>query len=84
MIQQVFKAGNSNVIAIPTATLKDLDLKTGDQVFVEKISGSNALVIKKYQPENPQNTKTSQAEFKKWLKVFMKENGEILDELALR
>lgn len=74
-IQTIFKAGNSQVVAIP----KNMPFKTGQKVLVEK-ADEETIIIKKASS----SPKKSDTEFKKWLDIFMEENGEILDELAER
>lgn len=78
--QTIFQAGNSQVVAMPSDFLHDLDLKKGQKVVVDKID--DAIVIKKSRPQKLKPK--SEAGFQKWLKVFMAENSEILDELADR
>lgn len=83
--QQIFQAGNSSVVAIPKHLLKDLNFKSGQKVVVDKTSDGNALIIRKAEkPAGRFKKSPVTAEFKKWLDIFMKENKEILDELAVR
>lgn len=77
-VQTVFKAGNSEVVALP----KELGFKKGDKVTVEKAS-ENEVLVKKVNSKKTKAT-ASKTEFDRWLKVFVDENGEILDELAER
>lgn len=77
-VQTVFKAGNSDVVALP----KELGFKKGDRVIVEKAS-ENEVLVKKVNSKKTKAT-ASKTEFDRWLKVFVDENGEILDELAER
>lgn len=77
-VQTVFKAGNSDVVALP----KELGFKKGDKVTVEKAS-ENEVLVKKVTSRKIKAT-ASKTEFDKWLKVFIDENGKILDELAER
>ncbi|OGG27048.1 hypothetical protein A2960_02790 [Candidatus Gottesmanbacteria bacterium RIFCSPLOWO2_01_FULL_39_12b] len=84
--QTIFQAGNSEVVAIPKYLAKELNLKKGQKVIVEKAPDGEAIVIKKV---NKTRTKTkakvsSSTEFKKWLSNVIKEDSEILDELAVR
>lgn len=84
-IQRVFRAGNSDVVAIPKNLLKDLGIKTGQRVTLEKTLQGDALVVKKVVRAKSRATKKEvDMEFKKWWEVFIKENGETLDELAVR
>lgn len=83
--QQIFQAGNSSVIAIPKHLLRDLNLKAGQKVVVDKTDDGEALIVRKaIRPLKRAKKSVVDKEFKKWLDTFMKENGEILDELALR
>lgn len=79
-VQTVFKAGNSNVVAIPQSMAKELGLSKGSKVVVDTTPDGEALVVRKA----TKSKQAAQKEFKQWLKVFMKENGAILDELAVR
>jgi putative addiction module antidote len=79
-IQTIFKAGNSKVVSIPSDLFRELDLKIGQKVVVEK-NDDESIVIKKQ--TLGKNTKSKQ-DFQNWLDTFMTENGEALDELAQR
>ena len=80
--QTVFKAGNSNVVAVPKYLLRELKIKSGQEVIVAKLPDAEAIVIKKAVGQT-KTKKAARKEFDKWLNIFMKENGEILDELAV-
>lgn len=80
--QIIFQAGNSSVVAIPKYLMEDLNLSVGSKVVVGK-ADDNSVVIKKTSPSKTKKGYVNTA-FKKWLDVFLKENGEILDELAER
>ncbi len=80
--QTIFKAGNSNVIAIPSYIFDDSNFKAGHKITVNKVD-EDTMVIKTVALSKTK-TVTADAAFKKWLNIFLKENGEILDELAER
>lgn len=82
MVQTIIQIGNSVGVTIPSSIRKQLNLKKGQKVYVNQTPDGEAVVIKKM--KRLQNKKDANKEFEKWLKVFMKENGEILDELAVR
>lgn len=82
-IQSIFKAGNSNVVVVPAHLMKEVGLKSGGKVIVEKSQDKDELIIRKATSKKS-NKLAAKNEFKKWLDVFMKENAEILDELAVR
>ncbi len=75
-LQKVFRAGNSHVITIPTSMMKRWGLKTGNKVYVNQVG--DKLILSKEPPKNQME------ELKEWFEMFVEENGEILDELALR
>lgn len=77
--QTVFRAGNSNVVAIPQELSKKLQLTVGQKVILED-NGKNEIVIKKVTKSKLSGKK----EFERWWKAFLEENAEILDELAIR
>ena len=81
-IQTVFKAGNSNVVAIPTSYLKDLNLKTGQKVLVEQVPETKSILITPVAKKASQRGLTK--EFKQWLAQFLHEDKELLDDLANR
>jgi len=82
-VQTVFKAGNSNVVAIPKHLAREINLKPGQKVIVEKVQNEEGLVIKKLKKSEVKKPNVDE-EFKKWWKAFLKDNAEVLDELALR
>ena len=78
-VQTIFKAGNSHVVTIPTDLMQELNLKVGEKVTVDKSPLGDAVVIKK-----SQSRVKFTDELAAWFKVFIKENGKILDDLAVR
>ena len=82
-VQTVFKAGNSNVVAIPSEFVNDYGYDTGLQVIVNTYNQGETLVIKKVTKTKPKKTasKASQ-EFEKWLEDTLVEDAEILNGLA--
>ena len=78
-LQTIFKAGNSHVVTIPAELMQELNLRVGEKVVVAKSPLGDGMVIKK------SLAKADHAgELAAWFKTFIKENGEILDELAIR
>jgi len=84
-IQKVFQAGNSQVVAIPKDMAREMGFKVGRKVVMEKTADGRGVVIKRADEgtQKPSKAKANE-EFQSWLTQFMEENGEILDELALR
>ena len=80
-IQKIFKAGNSNVVSIPSQILDQLDLKTGQSVSVDM--QLDKIIISK--PEkSAKKTQPSNKDLNAWWNEFIQENAATLDELALR
>lgn len=81
--QTVFRAGNSNVVAIPKYLSEELGIKSGQKVTIDKTSDGSAIVIK-ISGKTKRAPKATRKEFKRWLSKVLKEDSEILDELAVR
>ena len=81
--QKIFQAGNSEVIAIPEHIKKDLKLKKGNNVVVERLPGEDAFIVKKV-TKSKLNKSAVGNEFSKWLKNVITEDEQILNELAIR
>ncbi len=82
MTGKIFKAGNSNAVVIPRLLLQEWGLHTGEELFLEKVPDSEAVLIFPAKKKVKDGAVTE--EFKKWLDGFLDENAEILDELADR
>lgn len=80
-VQTVFRAGNSDVVAIPKYLGQDTGIKTGKKVVLSQ--SDDGIFIKPAAVKAPKKALVSK-EFKKWLDNTLKENAEILDELADR
>lgn len=82
--QTIFQAGNSHVISISPALLREWDYTHGQQVTMKL--DNDKLVIEKITPSKKTALSSSEttSEFKKWLSDVLKEDAEVLDELALR
>ncbi|MEK7112847.1 MAG: AbrB/MazE/SpoVT family DNA-binding domain-containing protein [Patescibacteria group bacterium] len=80
-IQTVFRAGNSDVVAVPKSLGKELGIKTGQKVIIDK--EGDKVTIQKLSSRKPEQA-SGDREFKRWWKEFLKENAGILDELAVR
>lgn len=84
--QVVFRAGNSNVVAIPKSVGNKYGITNGVKVVIEEIPEIGAVLIKRaHKSQNKKYLHESVTpEFKKWLKQVLEEDAEILDELANR
>jgi SpoVT / AbrB like domain. len=81
-IQTVFKAGNSDVVAIPPELKKKTGIKTGSNIIVDLASDGQTIVINKV--ENKKHSTSITPKFMEWLEKFNKEYGPALRELAKR
>jgi AbrB family looped-hinge helix DNA binding protein len=83
--QSVFKAGNSNVVAIPKHLSDELGIKPGQRVVVVKVPNEEAIIIRKeVKVKEKEERGVVSKEFKRWLARVIKEDKETLDELAVR
>ncbi len=72
--------GNSNSVILPAAQLREAKWQRGQKLavdFVPEIDGFLIRRVKKSQPPT-----RSEKEFERWLSSFLKEDAELLDELA--
>ena len=79
-LQTVFKAGNSDVVAIPPEVKKRTGLKTGSNIVVDVASDGKTVVISEVGSKGNKSFITPN--FLNWLDNFNKEYGSALQELA--
>lgn len=79
--QTIYEAGNSLAITIPKEIVRKFNLKRGHQVTITP-ADQNRLVVETTPIAKPVKKATAEKAHQEWLKVFMDENSEILDELA--
>lgn len=82
MLQTITQIGNSAGIILSKPLLEEAQIKIGTKVNVSYKTDMGGLFIELPQFKKKKSSKSS--EFNAWLHQFMKENGEILDELATR
>lgn len=82
LVQRLYKNGNSIAVTIPKEYLRDLKLKEGSEVVVEKDSEDGLIIISGKKKDKTRSPITP--EFLKWLESFNKEYGSALKELAKR
>lgn len=78
-IQTVFKAGNSDVVAIPPEIKKKTGIKNGSNIIVSVASDGKTIVINEVGDKKAAVLTTN---FFEWLENFNKEYGSALTELA--
>jgi len=79
-IQTVFKAGNSEVVAIPPEIRKKSGIKAGSKVVVEATSDGATIIINRV--ENNDKKAVFSPDFFGWLEKFNGEYGQALAKLA--
>lgn len=84
--QTIFQAGNSFVVAIPQHIARDMGLKVGQKVIVDRSVDGEKIEVKPTQKKvkNIKQSRASDAEFQAWLNMVLEEDKELLDELAHR
>lgn len=81
-IQTVFRAGNSDVVSLPIDVKKEAGIRPGTKVIVESLGRGEVRIRKAFRQKKKRVSLN--AEFKRWWGTFLKDNSEILDELATR
>ena len=81
--QFLIQIGNSLGIIIPSSLRKSMKLRKGSSIEVSNTSSDEVALLRKA-TKKVGKKETVDKEFQDWLDVFLKENGEILDELAVR
>lgn len=81
-LQTIFKAGNSDVVAIPLEVRKKTGLKTGSNIIVEVAPDGETVVISK--AGNNINRSFITPGFINWLGDFNKKYGSALRDLATK
>lgn len=82
MTGKIFKAGNSNAIIIPQPLLQEWGVDTGEELTVEKVPDSEAILVFPTRKKTKSNAVSS--EFNKWIDTVLKEDADLLDDLAER
>lgn len=71
------------MVAIPKEFVEEYGYRSGLQVKVVPFGGGNSLLVEKIsKPRVKQASQKVSQEFNKWLEGALKEDAQILDELA--
>lgn len=79
LTQKLYKNGNSVAVTIPSQYLKELNLKEGSTVLVDK-KGSELSIT----PQKTALAKDVDAKFMKMVDEFITDHEDVLKELAQR
>lgn len=82
-LQPVVQIGNSDGVTIPAHLMTELRIKRGQKVVVDRIPDTENLVIITKPLIKTDKTELTR-EFQTWLASFLKEDKEVLEELAGR
>lgn len=74
--------GNSNATIIPTSILHEIKWKRGQKLAIDPIPEVEGVFIRPMKKAAAHSR--SEKEFQAWLDSFLKEDADLLDELALR
>lgn len=82
-LQTITQLGNSDAVIIPATLMKDIGLKRGQKVSMDRLGNTeNLVIITKPQKKSSQGSVSH--EFQTWLSSFLEEDKELLDDLARR
>ncbi len=79
-LQTIFKAGNSDVVALPLEVKKRTGLKTGSNIVVDVASDGKTVVISEV--GSKRNNSFITPNFLNWLDGFNRQYSSALQELA--
>jgi len=79
-LQTIFKAGNSDVVALSSEVKKKTGLKTGSNIMVDVASDGKTVMVSEV--NGKANKSFITPSFLNWLDDFNKEYGPALQELA--
>jgi antitoxin component of MazEF toxin-antitoxin module len=78
----ISQLGNSNAVILPSPIMKEAKWRRGQKMTIDYVPEADGIFIR-----SAKKTTTSsrpQEEFQEWLDTFLKEDAELLDELANR
>lgn len=74
--------GNSNATIIPSSVLREAKWRRGQKLAIDYISQAEGVFIRPIKKATAPSR--SEKEFQSWLNTFLREDAELLDELAHR
>jgi antitoxin component of MazEF toxin-antitoxin module len=82
--QSIFQVGNSHAVAIPSHLMKELNLKKGQKVTVDKTPDDTAVIIRPISKKANAKIHTSglTPEFKAWLDDVTQKEKQVIKDLA--
>ncbi|MBI3577335.1 hypothetical protein HY086_04825 [Candidatus Gottesmanbacteria bacterium] len=80
--QTITQLGNSDAVVLPSPVMREAKWRRGEKITVNYIHEADGVFIRRVKKESPY--KRSEKEFQSWLDNFLKEDADVLDELAHR
>ncbi|MBI5613450.1 AbrB/MazE/SpoVT family DNA-binding domain-containing protein [Candidatus Gottesmanbacteria bacterium] len=77
----ISQLGNSNAVILPSPIMKEAKWRRGQKMTIDFVPEANGIFIR---PAKKTTSSRPQVEFQEWLNTFLKEDAELLDELANR
>ena len=81
-ITTITQQGNSSSVILPAPIMREMRWQRGQKVAIDVVPEANGVFIR--QVTKKQSPKRTEKEFQNWLSNFIKEDAELLDELAHR
>ncbi len=81
-IQTVFRAGNSDVVAIPKSLKEKYGITSGKKILIGDLADVGIVIKKVSKVRAKVEEDKVGKEFQKWLKGAIEEDAQILDQLA--
>lgn len=81
-LQTVFRAGNSDVVAIPKLLKEKYGITSGKKILIGDLPDVGIVIKKASKASTRTGDDKVGGEFQRWLKGAMKEDAQILDQLA--
>lgn len=81
-VQKAFKNGNSLVVTLPKEYLRDLNIRDGSELIVNKEASQTVITIEHKDKRKKVRSTTITPDFIKWMRSFDKEYHQALKELA--
>lgn len=81
LMTTITQLGNSNAVILPAPIMQEAKWRRGQKMTIDYVSQAGGVVIRPIAKSSTSSTR-SQKEFQTWLDGFLKEDGDLLDQLA--
>lgn len=78
----ITQQGNSNSVILPAALMREAKWQRGQKMSIDYIPEADGVFIRRIKKTTTPSR--SEKEFQTWLRNFLKEDAELIDELAHR